>query len=87
MINSKKDIEKYIQNNHLKIIIRPNSPKTEITDFDKNKQALRVNVKALPEKGKANQAIIKFFSKLLKRKISIISGLKSKEKILLISCD
>ena len=77
------DINKYVQNNHLKIIVKPNSPKNEIIKWDNTKKALRVNIKAPPEKGKANQEIIKFFSKLLKKRITIISGLKAKEKILL----
>ncbi len=73
-------IEKYIKNNQLKIIVKPNSPKTEIIKPEKD--TLRINVKASPEKGKANKEIIKFFTKLLKRKVKITKGLKSKEKIL-----
>ena len=79
-----KNIYDYIKNNKLKIIVRPNSSKTEIKDFDKNKQALRINVKAAPEKNKANQEIVKFFSKLFKKQIKILAGFKSKEKLLLV---
>ena len=75
----------YIKDNRLKILVQPNSPKTEIISYDKNKQALRINIKAKPEKGKANKEIINFFSKLLKKKVSIIKGFKNREKILLIS--
>ena len=63
-----------------KIIVKPNSPKSEIKSYDKDKQAYRVNIKAHPEKGKANLEVIKFFSKLLKKEVKIIKGLKSKEK-------
>ena len=76
------DISKYTRNNRLKIIVNPNSPKNEIKTFDKEKQSLRVNIKAPPEKGKANKEIIKFFKKLLKKEVKIISGLKNKTKIL-----
>ena len=78
------DFSDYIKNNKLKIIVKPNSSKNEIRVWDNSKQALKVNIKAIPDKGKANKEIIKFFSKLLKKKISIISGLKSKEKLLFV---
>ena len=51
-------------------------------DFDSNKKALRISIKAAPEKGKANQELVKFLSKLLKKKVMIIKGLKNREKIL-----
>ncbi|MCX8147027.1 MAG: DUF167 domain-containing protein [Candidatus Woesearchaeota archaeon] len=70
------------KDNLLKIIIKPNSPNNEIKGIDKVRNALKVNIAAPPEKGKANKEIIKFFSKLLKRKVTIVSGLKSKEKLL-----
>ena len=76
------DINQYIQNNHLKIIVKPNSPKTEVIGFDENKKALRIRVHAKPEDGEANAEIIKFFSKQLKKKVFIKSGFKSKEKLL-----
>ncbi len=66
----------------IKIIVKPNSPKNEIRSYDKEKCAYKVNIKAPPEKGKANKEIIKFFSKLLKKKINIVKGLKSREKII-----
>jgi len=75
-------IEKYISENKLKIIVKPNSPKNSVIGFDENKKALRISVKAAPEKGKANHELIKFISKLLKKKVEIVKGLKSREKIL-----
>lgn len=72
----------YIHNNHLLIIVKPNSPKTEVIGWDDEKKALRVNVRAKPEDNEANIAVIKFFSKLLKKKVIIKSGLRSKEKLL-----
>ncbi|MBW3015400.1 DUF167 domain-containing protein [Candidatus Woesearchaeota archaeon] len=76
------DISSYIKENKLKIIVKTNSPKTEITGYDKEKEAIKLNVHAQPEKGKANLEIIKFFKKQLKKDIRIISGFKSKEKLL-----
>jgi len=48
---------------------------------------LKIAIKALPEEGKANQELIKFLSKKLrisKSEISIISGLKSRRKEILL---
>ena len=54
-------------------------------------ETLKVKVKAAPEKGKANKAVIKFLEKSLdlpKGSVNIISGLTSSRKIIEISnCD
>jgi uncharacterized protein (TIGR00251 family) len=76
------NINQFIKNNSLKIIVKPNSPKNEIISWDNEKQALRIAIKAKPENNQANIEIIKFFKKLLKKNISIIHGLKSREKII-----
>ena len=65
-----------------KVIVKTNSPKNEILGYDKERKAYKLNIKAKPEHNKANIEIIKFFSKLLKKKVKIIKGLKSKEKII-----
>ncbi len=63
----------------IKIKVKTNQPKTEIVEKDK---IWKVNVKAKPENNKANLEIIKFFSKLFKKKVKIVNGLKNKEKLL-----
>ena len=68
--------------NPFKIIVKPNMPKNEITCYDKEKQAYRVSIEAKPEQNKANIEVIRFFSKLLKKKVKIIAGLISREKML-----
>lgn len=65
-----------------KIIVRPNSNKNEIVGIDEARNALRVNIAAPADKNKANREVIKFFSKLLKKKVRIVSGLKSREKLI-----
>ena len=80
-----EDIDKYVRGGFLKIIAKPNSRKTEIIEWDADRQALRVDVHAHPEDNEANIEVIKFFSKLLKKKVSIKSGLRSKVKLLKIS--
>jgi uncharacterized protein (TIGR00251 family) len=76
-------IENYVKDKKLKIIVKPNSPKNKILEWDKNRNALRVNIKERPESNRANIEIVKFFSKLTGKRIKIIRGLKSKKKILL----
>jgi len=63
------------------IIAKPSSKENSI-EFDKSRNAYIVSVKAKPENNKANIEVIKFLSKLLKKKVRIASGLKSKEKII-----
>lgn len=70
------------EKNMIRIIVKPNKPKNEITGYDDDKDVYTVNIKEKAEKGKANKEVIKFISKLLKKKVKIISGLKSREKLL-----
>lgn len=76
------DIHEHIADNKLKIIVKVNSPKTEITGYDKNRNALKLNVNAIPEDNKANIEIVKFFKKLLKKQVKMLSGFKRKEKVI-----
>lgn len=71
-----------IKEKTFRIIAKPNSPKNRIIGFDEEKGAYRVEIEARPEQNKANIEIIKFFSKLLKKRVRIIKGLKSREKVL-----
>ncbi len=66
----------------IKIKVKTNQPKTEVVEKG---DVWRLNVKARPENNKANEEIIKFFSRMFKRDAKIVRGLKSKEKILEIS--
>ena len=76
------NIEDYIKNNKVSIIVKANSPKNEITGYDEDRKALKVNIKAPAQDNKANIEIIKFFSKLSKKKVRIVSGVTNKKKVL-----
>lgn len=76
------EIKKFIKNGFLSIVVKTNSTKTEITGYDESKEAIKLNVHAPPAEGKANIEIIKYFSKLLKKKVEIKSGKTSKQKLL-----
>ncbi len=71
-----------IHQNPFKVIVKPNSSRNMFLGYDKEKDAYRVAIKAKPEANKANIEVVKFFSKLLKKKVKIIKGLKRKEKII-----
>ena len=61
---------------YLRIKVIPKSPKTEFTELMAD-NTIKIRVAAPPEKGKANQELIRFLSKELnvkKDQITIISG-------------
>lgn len=72
----------YINNNTLLIRVRTNAPKSLIKEWDPDRKILKVDIQAPPEKGKANLEIVKLFTKLTKKNVKIVSGLKSKTKLL-----
>ena len=76
------NVNDYIINNRLKIIVRPNSSENKIIGYDESRKAVKVNIAAKPEENKANMEVIKFFSRLLKKRVKIKYGLTSKEKLL-----
>ncbi len=65
----------------LSIFVKPNSPKFKI-EFDGGEVVVYATEE--PEKGKVNKEIIKEAGKLLGCKVEIISGLASKQKMLLL---
>ena len=71
------DLNNHIKGNLIRIRVTPNSNRTELVEEDKK---LKLFLKAVPEKGKANQAVIKFFKKEYNLKVEIKSGEKSREK-------
>lgn len=66
------------------ILVKTNAKKEEI-EFDKERNLYKVSIKALPEKGKANQAIKKLFKNKWKKDIEIISGHTNKKKLIKVS--
>ena len=68
-----------INSKRFKVIAKPNSKSTEIVGWDEDRQALRVNVAAPPDKNKANIALTKFLCKEL-APCKLISGASSREK-------
>ncbi|MFH1770151.1 MAG: DUF167 domain-containing protein [archaeon] len=75
-------MEQYVKDGKLKIKVSPNSKKTEIKEVKDN--VVFVNIAAPADKNKANKEVIRFFSKLLKKKVLIKSGLTAQNKTLFI---
>lgn len=63
----------------IRIAVRTNSGKNDIV---KENKGYKVFIKALPEKGAANKEIIKLFKKKLKKRVRIVKGFTSKDKLL-----
>ncbi len=74
-----EDILKLIKNNSLEIKVKANSNKQNV--FLKNGEVY-VEVKEPAEENKANLAIIKLFQKLTGKKVRIVRGITSKNKVL-----
>ncbi len=64
----------------LKIKVIPNSKREEIKEGE-GEEPMVVRVKAQPVKDKANKAVIKLLSKHFNSDVRIISGMKSREKL------
>ena len=64
------------------IIVKSRSPKSRVVGFDERRDAYLVDVHAPPEDNKANIEVVKLFTKLLRKKITILSGMTSKKKVL-----
>lgn len=75
-------IKKHITDGKLKVKIKPNASKNQIKSWDKNRKHLKININAIPEKGKANKELIKFLSKRLGKKVRILRGKTSRIKLL-----
>ena len=58
-----------------------NAKRNEIVEIDEAKKTMKVKIKAQPVSGKANKELLKFLSKHFKKKVEIVKGKKSKEKI------
>ncbi len=70
---------------NVRVILKPNSSCNKIVEFDDGKKTYRIDVKAPAHENKANIELVKFLSKALKKKVRILKGMKSREKILEIS--
>ena len=64
------------------IEVSPKSKKFEIIGYNEWREKIEIRIKSVPQKGKANQEIVKEFEELTKNKVEIVSGFKSQHKTL-----
>lgn len=61
---------------YLRVKVLPKSPKNEVVDI-MDDDTVKIRIKAVPEKGKANKELVRFLAKELdlpKERVQIISG-------------
>jgi uncharacterized protein (TIGR00251 family) len=75
------NLTKHIKEGLLRIKVSPNARKTKLVEDN----GLRLYIKEIPDKNKANLALIKFFKKKFNLKVTIKSGMKSRDKVLKVS--
>jgi uncharacterized protein (TIGR00251 family) len=73
------NISNFVKDGLLKIKVIPNSKKEKLVEAN---GWLKLYLKAVPEKGKANKEVIRFFKKEIELKVEIKSGEKSRDKVL-----
>jgi uncharacterized protein (TIGR00251 family) len=65
----------------ISIKLHPNSSQEKINEIEKDK-FYEIWIKEKPIDGKANEKLIKLLKKYFKKDIEIVSGFKSREKII-----
>lgn len=73
------DINRFASGDLIKVKVIPNSSRMELKEENGK---LKLYLKSVPEKDKANSELLKFFKKKFNLKVEIVSGKKSRDKIL-----
>lgn len=60
--------------------VKTNKNKSEILEIKKG--YFQVNLKSIPQKGKANAELLKLFKKKFKKQVRIVKGLTNSKKII-----
>ena len=68
------------------IAVTSGARSTGVKGFDQWRGRILLDVKERPVKNRANREIVDFFSKLFNTDVRIVSGAKSREKTLQVSC-
>ncbi|MCK5212020.1 YggU family protein [Candidatus Parcubacteria bacterium] len=87
MLNKYKEKLRINNEVYLRIKVRPNSSKTEIREIMED-ETVKVDVAAIPEKGKANKELIKYLArefKVNKENVKILSGISNRIKLVKIT--
>ena len=74
------DILPYAQNGVLRVLVKPNKMRSMVEGYDAMQKALIIHIAAPPDKDKANRELIRFLSKMLKKRVEIVKGMRSRDK-------
>ena len=66
----------------IKVRVRTKADRSIVKKYDPESETYFIDIESPPENGKANKEILKILSKRFKRRLRIISGSKSKNKVL-----
>ena len=72
------------ENVKIKVHVIPNSKENKIEGYNEWKKAVVVRIKAPASGGRANRELEKFLSEFFESDVEIVSGKKSRDKIVLI---
>lgn len=81
-VNTSAFLLKSVKNNTLNVLVKPNSGKNKVVGYDDSRDAVKINIKAEPEKGKANAELVKFLRKLTKKEVRVVSGHTIRQKVI-----
>ncbi|PIN76867.1 YggU family protein [Candidatus Woesearchaeota archaeon CG10_big_fil_rev_8_21_14_0_10_36_11] len=73
------EISQHIHNELLRVHVIPNASRNHVIE---EHTQLKVYIKAVPDKNKANSELVRFFKKEFGLRVTIKSGLKSRDKVL-----
>jgi uncharacterized protein (TIGR00251 family) len=76
------NLNDYVKNGKLHVRVKPSAPKTEILGYDDARNAVKIAVAAPPEDNKANLELLKFVRKQTGKRITLVSGKTSRDKVL-----
>jgi uncharacterized protein (TIGR00251 family) len=64
------------------VTVKPNAKSSELLGHDPTLGTFRVAIKAPPRKGAANKELVRFVSKMVGKRVEIVSGFSSRTKVL-----
>ncbi len=71
-----------ITSNYLKVVVKPGAKITEVKGWDGTEHGLRISLASRAVGGKANLELVKFLSKELSKKVTIVTGKTARVKLL-----
>ena len=82
MISSFGDLAPYVKNAQIAVRVTPRSSRSEIEAWDEKDQLLRIRVRSPPDNDRANKEVLLLLKKICKKKVVIVHGKKSRNKII-----